>query len=335
MPTYPRRIVLVVFDGVEALDVTGPASVFARVNLREPGAYEIVFASARGGGVRSQCGLSFSGTVPVASIRGPVDTILVAGGSESALRNAVFGQGVASWLAEAAHSARRVGSVCVGAFILGAAGLLDGRRATTHWSSCDRLGIYFPKTCVEADAIFVTDGPVWTSAGVTAGIDLTLAMVEADHGTKIAAAIAKEMVLFLRRPGGQTQFSETLAAQTRLPNRLSEVVAWATDHPDHDLSVPALAARAAMSERTFARHFVREAGRTPSKFGMELRLNRAKTLLERSDLSIEAIAARSGFGSLDALQRAFRKMLNVGPGAYRSRFGANPRAAMRTSDSGH
>jgi transcriptional regulator GlxA family with amidase domain len=149
-------------------------------------------------------------------------------------------------------------------------------------------------------------------------------MVEADHGTKIAAAIAKEMVLFLRRPGGQTQFSETLAAQARLPNRLSEVVAWATDHPDDDLSVPALAARAAMSERTLARYFVREVGRTPSKFVMELRLDRAKTLLERSNLSIEAIAARSGFGSVDTLQRAFRKVLNVGPGAYRDRFGANP-----------
>jgi transcriptional regulator GlxA family with amidase domain len=152
-------------------------------------------------------------------------------------------------------------------------------------------------------------------------------MVEADHGTKIAAAIAKEMVLFLRRPGGQAQFSETLAAQARLPNRLSEVVAWATDHPHDDLSVPALAARAAMSERTLVRHFVREVGRTPSKFVLELRLNRAKTLLERSDLSIETIAVRSGFGSLDTLQRAFKKVLNVGPGAYRSRFGANPRSA--------
>ena len=327
MNARPRRIVLVAFDGVEALDVTGPASVFARVNYRNPDAYEIVFASARVGSVRSQCGLTFGDTVPIASIRGPVDTILVAGGSQTALREAVFAHGVASWLAEAAPSARRVGSVCVGAFILGAAGLLDGRRATTHWASCDRLGIYFPNTCVEADAIFVTDGPVWTSAGVSAGIDLTLAMVEADHGTKIAAAIAKEMVLFLRRPGGQTQFSETLAAQARLPNRLSEVVAWATDHPDDDLSVPALAARAAMSERTLARYFVREVGRTPSKFVMELRLDRAKTLLERSNLSIEAIAARSGFGSADTLQRAFRKVLNVGPGAYRSHFGANPRSA--------
>jgi transcriptional regulator GlxA family with amidase domain len=324
MPAHARRIVLVAFDGVEALDVTGPASVFARVNFREPDAYEIVFASALGGTVRSQCGLTFGDTLPIASIRKPVDTILVAGGSEAALRKAVFGQGVASWLAAAAPFARRIGSVCVGAFILGAAGLLEGRRATTHWPSCDRLSLYFPKTRVEPDAIFVADGPIWTSAGVTAGIDLTLAMVEADHGTKIAAAIAKEMVLFLRRPGDQAQFSETLAAQTRLPNRLSEVIAWATDHPDDDLSVPAVAARAAMSERTLARHFAREVGRTPSKFVMELRLDRAKTLLERSNLSIEAIAARSGFGSVDALQRAFRKVLNVGPGAYRDRFGANP-----------
>lgn len=152
-------------------------------------------------------------------------------------------------------------------------------------------------------------------------------MVEADVGTKIAAAIAKELVLFLRRPGGQAQFSETLAPQARLPGRLSEVIAWATDHPDGELTVPALAARAAMSERTLARRFVQEVGRTPAKFVMELRLNRAKTLLERSDLSIEAVAAKSGFGSVDTLQRAFRDLLSVAPGTYRDRFGANSPSA--------
>jgi transcriptional regulator GlxA family with amidase domain len=321
MTLRPRRLVLVAFDGLEPLDLAGPASVFARANLQEPGTYELLFASPLGGSVSTLCGLAFSNTLPLAAVRKPFDTILVAGGSEAGLRKAVFEQGVASWLATAAPCARRVASVCVGAFILGAAGLLDGRRATTHWASCDRLRTYFPRARVEADSIFIADGPVWTSAGITAGIDLALAMVEADVGTQAAATIAKQLVLFLRRSGGQAQFSETLAAQAR-SSGLSKLIAWATEHPDADLSVPALAARAAMSERTLARRFVQEVGRSPAKFVMELRLTRAKTLLERSDLPIVAVAARSGFGSVDALQRAFRTLLNITPGAYRDRFSA-------------
>ncbi len=318
---HPRRVVLIAFDGVEPLDLTGPASVFAHANSRVPDAYELVFASPGGGSVRSQCGLTFGNTRPLASMRKPFDTILVAGGDEEELRRAALEQGIASWLRKAAPFARRVASVCVGAFVLGAAGLLDGRRATTHWSSCDRLRNYFPRARVEPNAIFVADGPIWTSAGITAGIDLALAMVEADIGTTIAAAIAKQLVLFLRRPGGQAQFSETLAAQSRSPSRLSEVIAWATDRPASDLSVAALAARAAMSERTLARKFVQEIGRTPAKFVLETQLNRAKTLLEHSDLPIEAVAARSGFGSVDTLQRAFRDVLNIAPANYRERFG--------------
>jgi transcriptional regulator GlxA family with amidase domain len=315
--------VLVAFDGVEPLDLTGPASVFAHANVRAPKAYDLVFASPKGGSVRSACGLSFGDTSRLRSVGKPIDTILVAGGEEGALRRAALDQGIAAWLARTAPSARRVASVCVGAFVLGAAGLLEGRRATTHWSSCDRLQSLFPSVRLEPNAIFITDGPVWTSAGITAGIDLALAMVEADLGTTIAAAIARQLVLFLRRPGGQNQFSETLAAQSRAPSRLSETIAWATDHPAADLSVPSLAARAAMSERTLARRFVEEIGRTPAKFVMDLRLSRAKTLLEHSAQPIEVVAERSGFGSADTMQRAFRQVLKIAPATYRDRFGRN------------
>lgn len=321
-----RRVVFVAFDGVEALDLTGPASVFAHANARAPNAYDLVFASPKGGSVRSACGLSFGNARKLSSITKAIDTIVVAGGEEAALRRAALDQGVAAWLTKAAPATRRVASVCVGAFVLGAARLLDGRRATTHWSSCDRLQALFPRARVAPDAIFVADGKIWTSAGITAGIDLALAMVEADLGAAVAGAIARQLVLFLRRPGGQAQFSETLAAQSHTPGRLAETIAWATDHPDADLSVAALAARAAMSERTLARRFVEEVGRTPAKFVMNLRLNRAKTLLEHSNLSIDAVAARSGFGSADTLQRAFREVLKVTPATYRARFGTRLRS---------
>lgn len=320
MAKSTRRIVLVAFDGVEALDVTGPAGVFARANERLLGAYDLVLASPAGGLLRTQAGLHLGNAIPLSQIEGPLDTVLVAGGDEAALRRAIFDDGVAAWIAAKAPTTRRIGSVCTGAFILGAAGLLNDRRATTHWASAALLQTYFTQARVDADAIYVIDGAICTSAGVTAGLDLALALVADDLGKSIAASIAKDLVLFLHRPGGQAQFSATLAAQAQTSDRLSELLAWMTEHPDGDLSVAALASQAAMSERTFARRFTREAGRTPLQFVLELRLDHAKRLLETTSWPLDRVAAKSGLGSVDTLHRLFRLHLNVTPSAFRDRF---------------
>lgn len=325
-----RTVVLVAFEGVQQLDVTGPASVFSTASFFRPGAYQVLIASPRGGTLATASSVAFADTVALARLPRRLDSVLVAGGGEDALYQAILGDGVGAWLAKVAPSVRRIGSICTGAFALAAAGLLEGRRATTHWRACGLLQEMVPSARVEPDAIHTFDGPICTSAGVTAGIDLALALVEQDLGRAVAAEVARELVVFLRRPGGQSQFSAGLAAQAGASDRMGELIAWIMDHPDADLSVPALAARAAMSERNFARVFVRETGQTPARFAEQARLDRARSFLETTDESLEQIAARSGFGSLDALQRAFRRHLRVTPSAYRARFAA-PRRRNWTS----
>jgi transcriptional regulator GlxA family with amidase domain len=317
-----RRIVLVAFDGVEALDVTGPASVFSRAQRTEPGAYELVLASARGGAVRTEAGLVLGETVALHSLEGPIDTLLVAGGGEAALQRAHDEDRVSDTIRRLSARTRRVGSICTGAFILGGAGLLDGRRVATHWGACARLQEMFPKARVEPDSIYCLDGPVCTSAGVTAGIDLALAIVEADLGRTIASAIARDMVLYLRRSGGQSQYSAPLQAQARAGPDLQELVTWISANPGADLSAGALAERAGLSERTFLRRFSQTLGCTPARYVRNLRLERARSLLEETDLPLERVAQWSGFGSLDALQRVFRSELKTTPGEFRDRFGA-------------
>jgi transcriptional regulator GlxA family with amidase domain len=213
-----------------------------------------------------------------------------------------------------------MGSVCTGAFALGAAGLLDGRRATTHWRACGLLQELVPAARVEPDALHTFDGGVCTSAGVTAGIDLSLALAERDLGREVAAQVARDLVVFLRRPGGQSQFSAGLAAQAEASDRMSDLIAWMVEHPERELSVPALAKRMAMSERNFSRVFAREAGLTPAKFVERARVDRARVYLEDSDWALKQLAERSGFGSIDGLQRAFKRLLGVTPAEYRSRF---------------
>lgn len=324
MPGKPAPIILVVFDGVESLDVVGPASVFAQAKRLAPKAPDLVIASPGGGDVRTNAGFSFAATAPLANLKGPLDTILVAGGDEDALRKALLEQGVARWLVNAARRARRVASVCTGAFALAAAGLLAGRRVTTHWNACAALKRRCPEAQVEPDAIFVRDGPIWTSAGVSAGIDLALAMVEADHGADIAARIARNLVLFLRRPGGQSQFSAIGAAHADAGERMRSLTAWVVEHPTADLSVPALARRAGMSERNFARVFTLETGNTPARFVQAARLDHAKFLLESTIWPLERVAERAGLGSIDSLQRLFRIHMGVNPAAYRQRFSVRP-----------
>jgi transcriptional regulator GlxA family with amidase domain len=310
----PRRVVIVVFDDVLALDAVGPAEVFAHAS--EDYTVELVAPSA--GPVRTSAGY---GLVPHGTLdqcRGRIDTLIVAGGEGS--RAAAHDGEVVRWMANAARRSRRVASVCTGAFVLAKAGLLDGRRATTHWGWCERLAASHPQVDVEPDAIFVRDGDVFTSAGVTAGMDLSLALVEDDLGRDVALRVARELVMYTRRGGGQSQFSAALKALPAQREPLRELQDWMVDHLDADLSVPALAERAYMSPRNFARAFRAETGQTPAAYVRQLRTERARSELEAGDLPIEAIARGCGFGTIEAMRRAFHDTLGVGPAAYRARF---------------
>jgi transcriptional regulator GlxA family with amidase domain len=220
-----------------------------------------------------------------------------------------------------AGRARRVGSICTGALVLAAAGLLDGRTATTHWAFCEELGRDFPEITVEPDRIFVRDGNVFTSAGVTAGMDLALALVEADHGVEVARKVARWLVIFVQRPGGQSQFSERLAHPVQLDSAMRAVLDEIVADPSGDHSVPRLAKRAALSERHFARVFIAETGTTPARFVERVRVEAARDLLEAGPMSVEPVAEEVGFGSAETMRRAFLRVLGVGPADYRARFG--------------
>ncbi|NLR98272.1 helix-turn-helix domain-containing protein [Rhizobium sp. P38BS-XIX] len=323
-----RHVAVIGYDGVQALDIVGPMEVFAMANFHLPPdgvPYDVVLASPGGGAIKSSSagGLVFGEAVSLRDLPGNLDTIILAGGSEEGLRQVIFGSGLLDWLHSRIAVTRRMASVCTGAFILAAGGFLDGRRATTHWSSCALLKELRPEIEVEPDAIFVAAPPVFTSAGITAGIDLCLALVEADCGPQTALAVARQMVLFMRRPGGQSQFSTGLSLQANATPRLRKLMREIIEDPTGDLTGPILAARAGMSERTFARSFRKEAGTTPMQFVETARLDRAKALLETSDWPLARIAERSGFGSLDTLHRAFLKHLRVTPGFYRARFGVD------------
>lgn len=321
-----RRIAIVAYDGFQLLDVTGPAEVFAKANefmpelAARPLHYEIVVASPAGGAVTSSSGLSLADTLPLEALGPDVDTLLLSGGPEGPVRRAAEQTALLPWLATRAPGIRRVASICTGAFLLGAAGLLDGRRATTHWSSTRLLERLLPRTEVVPDAIFVGDGHIFTSAGVTAGIDLALALVEYDCGPQVALRTARELVLYLRRVGGQSQFSSSLAAQASAGDGLQTLLTWIAGNPEADLSVAMLADRAMMSERTFARSFRTETGMTPARYVELVRLDRAKQLLESTRFPLARIAERAGLGSASTLTRAFRKHLGTTPEGYRERF---------------
>jgi transcriptional regulator GlxA family with amidase domain len=315
--THPKTVVIIAFDGVQLLDVTGPSDVFAKVEQLRAGSYRLIIASPRGGEVVSNSGVVLARAVALADLTEDIDTLLVTGADEADLRTAIFTDGLGEWIKTASPSVRRVVSICTGAFVLAAAGLLDGRRATTHWHSCDLLQQMCPAANVEADVIYTVDAPIYTSAGVTAGIDLALALVEEDFGRAIAADVARELVLFVRRPGSQSQYSAGLAAQANASDRLKDLITWIIDHPDADLSVAALAAKAGMSERNFGRAFSTVAGQTPARFVEQTRVDHGRDLLEHSDWPLDRVAQRSGFGSTDALNRAFRKRLGMTPAQYR------------------
>jgi transcriptional regulator GlxA family with amidase domain len=314
-----RRVVIVVFPDLQILDLTGPLEVFSTANRRAgTDEYSLEVVSSAGDVLQASCGLRVLPDRAVQACRGPIDTLIVVGGTGTP--EAVADERLVSWVGAAEARSRRVASVCSGAFVLARAGILDGRRATTHWSVCDALGELYPEVAVEPDRIFVRDGDVWTSAGVTAGMDLALAHVEEDLGADVAREVARWLVLFVQRPGGQTQFSVQLAA--RRPDRaaLRDIEGWIAQHVDGDLSVPVLARQAGMSTRNFARSFRRELGMTPAVYVERVRLEAARGLLESTEHTVDRIARACGFGTVETLHRSFQRRLGVTPGEYRRHF---------------
>jgi transcriptional regulator GlxA family with amidase domain len=320
-PNAARVVDVLTYPAVQLLDVTGPVQVFASANdlvARAGGArpYRLRVVAQGGEGVTASAGVALAAG-PLTPPGEALDTLLVAGGegAEAAAENPVL----VAWVRERAARARRVASVCTGAFLLAAAGMLDGRRAATHWMYCTRLAQRFPAIHVEPDPIFVRDGPVWTSAGVTAGIDLALALVEEDLGRSVALAVARYLVVFLKRPGGQAQFSAALALQAA-EDKFGALHEWINGHLADDLSLSVLAEQAEMSERSFSRHYAEATGQTPARAIERLRVDAAQRLLSESRLPGKRIAQRCGFGSEETMRRSFLRLLAVTPQDYRSRF---------------
>lgn len=315
-----RRVVFLVYPRFQVLDLAGPHEVFAQTQrwVPEDEGYAVEIVAGRAGAVRACHGIDIAAGSGVQQCEGPLDTLVVVGGPGD--REAVDDEELVGWVRAAAGRARRVASVCTGAFLLARAGLLDGRRAVTHWAACERLAHEHPDVTVTPDQIFVHDGAVWTSAGITAGMDLALAMVEEDHGPEVSRAVARMLVMFVQRPGGQAQFSTQLAAQRPTRQPLRDVQAWVTDHLAEDLTVRVLAERAGMSERNFTRVFRAETGLTPAAYVETVRIEAARALLETTDTTIEAIARVCGFGFAETLHRRFKRTLGVTPGQYRHHF---------------
>jgi transcriptional regulator GlxA family with amidase domain len=322
-----RTVLIVLFDGVQSLDVTGPLEVFHtanRLRVEDGGApgYAITTASLGGVGVQTTSGLrllpdaDLAGVARAVTGRPAPDLLLVPGGAGARRRD----PDLVGWLRQHGPGARRLASVCTGAFLLAEAGLLAGRRVSTHWQRCADLAASYPDVIVDPDPIFVIDGNVATSAGVTAGIDLALALVEDDLGRDLALAVARQLVVFLRRPGSQSQFSAQLSAQVAERRPLREVQQHIAEHPAADLSVEALAARASLSPRQFARAFAAETGLPPGRYVDLARLEAARRHLEDTAAGVEQAARACGYGTPEAMRRAFVRALGVSPAEYRRRF---------------
>lgn len=313
----PRKIGIVAFDDVEALDVTGPWEVLHTAGLIAGEQPELICITADGTDARSSSGMTYSADAAIAGIEN-LDTLLVAGGT--GVLAAIGDERLIAGIARLSTSARRTASVCTGAFLLAEAGLLDGRRATTHWASAAMLAKRYPKVEVDPDPIYIRDGSVFTSAGVTAGMDLALALAEEDHGSEVALETARMLVVYARRPGGQSQFSVQLERGSAKDGPLRELQGWIAEHPDEDLSVGALAGRIHLSERQFSRVFARELGTTPADYVERVRIEQARGLLESDGGSLEHVASRCGFASSEVMRRAFRRRVGASPREYRERF---------------
>jgi transcriptional regulator GlxA family with amidase domain len=313
----PTRIGFVAFNRLEALDLTGPWEVLHTAGAFAGELPELVCLTADGEDVRSSSGLSYRADCAIGDAE-PVDTLIVVGGI--GVRRAAEDPRLVDGVARLSRSARRTAGVCSGAFLLAEAGLLNGRRATTHWAHCDRLAATYPDVEVDADPIFIRDGDVLTSAGVTAGMDLALALVEEDFGREVALQTARMLVVYARRPGGQSQFSVQLERGSAADPPLRDLQAWIAEHPDEDLSVGALAGRMNLSERQLSRVFRRELGATPADYVEQIRVECARGLLESETDSVDLVAARAGFASAEVMRRAFHRRLGTSPREYRNRF---------------
>lgn len=317
-------VVIIGFDGIQTLDFVGPADAFAKANEhlgKEHHKYRLWLASVTKTRIRSSAGIEICELESLAGVPNSPHTVIIAGGGEEAIRRAIEHTDLVDWLRALSLQKCRIASVCTGAFVLGAAGLLSGRAATTHWASCRMLQEMWPDIKVNADAIYTSDHPIYTSAGVTTGIDLCLSLIESDHGASVSLAVARDLVLFMRRPGTQAQFTTTLRAQTAASTRFSNLVAEIAEDPRGDLTIPALASRTGISERSFVRRFKKETGLTPGQYVQSARVEKAKTLLETTDWPLAKVSEKSGIRSLDTLHRLFLKNLGVTPGDYRKRFG--------------
>lgn len=315
--TSRRTVLFPLFEGVQSLDITGPLEVFDRAGLvaGDRDLYELRTATVDGEPVRSSSGLRLMPDMALREAEVP-HTLVVPGGDGTRAPD----PRLVDWLRENAPRAERIVSVCTGAFLLAAAGLLDGRRATTHWAFCAALAERYPAIRVEPDPIYVRDGNIATAAGVTAGIDLALALVEEDLGREPALAVARRLIVFLRRPGNQTQFSAQLAVQTATRPPLRDIQHWVVENLRADLSVDALADRAGLSSRHFARAFHSEVGMTPGRYVDRVRLEAARRLLEDTADGVDAVARACGYGTSEAMRRAFVRSLDASPAEYRRRF---------------
>lgn len=329
MPDNPRispnskAVAVLVFPALQLLDLAGPLQVFAAANEEaarrgDAAPYELMVIAQGGGQMRATAGLNVA-TEPLPDPARAIDTLVVAGGQ--GVLAATGDPALVDWLRRRAGGSRRVASVCTGAFLLGAAGLLDGRRAVTHWDYCDRLSRLHPAVRVDADPIFIQDGPIWTSAGITAGIDLALALVEEDLGRDLALAVARHLVVFLKRPGGQAQFSAALSLQST-DERFADLHQWMNENLAGDLSIHRLAREAGMSDRTFIRRYTEATGLTPARAVERLRTEAARQLLLATRMPIKRIAGRCGFGSEETMRRAFMRLQSITPQDYRDRFSA-------------
>lgn len=331
-----RPVLMVAFDGVQPLDVVGPHEVFSGANraagsLGRTGGYRVTVVSPRGGPVRSESGLEI-GTAPLpapeAEPSAPpsdvhsIDTLVLAGGS--GVEEATADEQLVSWIRRVAPGCRRIATVCSGTFLAAAAGLLEGRRVTTHWARARQLGDLHPGLTVDPDPIYIQDGRYWSSAGVTAGIDLSLALVQEDLGVEVAQTVARWLVMFLHRPGGQTQFASPVWVPRAERSTVRAVQTLVESAPGGDHRVPTLAAAAAMSVRHFTRVFTAEVGETPSRFVERTRVETARRELETTADTLDVVARRCGLGSAETLRRVFHRNLGVAPDAYRRRFRTSP-----------
>lgn len=329
-PSPPYRVVLLAYEHMNVLDLCGPLQALATASRHcdssASARYDTVVASADGGLVMTSSGLSIW-TVSVNSIQGsPIDTLIAPGGCKGETYSAP--QKLIDWVAEQAPHVRRLCSVCTGAFLLAKAGQLEGKKVATHWEWAPRLRDSHPGIEVDADKIFVRDGALWTSAGVTAGIDMTLALIEDDFGHRVAIDTARRLVMFIKRSGGQSQFSAPLSAQVRNPGGFGELHAWIASNLRSHLTVERLAEHLNMSPRTFARSYTATMGVTPAKMVDAIRLEAACRTLEATDLPLKTIADDAGYGDEQSMRRAFQRQFGVGPKAYRDRFSSHERAAV-------